>query len=69
MSVICNKELLSCNGPSQLPIILPLGQATNMCSYIRHFNVLILILEDKKRAESMLKDNATTISEADNMLF
>lgn len=40
-----------------------------MCSYIRHFNVLMLILEDKKRAESMLKDNATTISEADNMLF
>ena len=41
----------------------------NMCSYIRHFNVLMLILKDKKRAESMLKDNATAISEADNMLF
>ena len=50
-------------------IILFLGQAMNSCSYIRHFNVLMSFVGDKKRVESMLKDNTTAISDAGNMLF
>ena len=49
--------------------ILHLGQAMNSCSYIRHFNVLMPFIGDTKRVESMLKGNATTFLEAENMLF
>ena len=41
----------------------------NSCSYIRRFNVLMSFVGDKKRVESMLKDNATAFSDAGNMLF
>ena len=41
----------------------------NLCSYIRHFNVLMSFVESKKGVESMLKDNATAFSEPENMLF
>ena len=50
-------------------VILLLGQAMNSCSYIRHFNVLMSSVGDKKRVESLLKDNATAFSDAKNMLF
>ena len=50
-------------------VILLLEQAMNSCSYIRRFNVLISFIGDKKRVESMLKDNATTFLDAENMLF
>ena len=50
-------------------VILLLGQAMNSCSYIRRFNVLMPFVGNKKRAQSMLKDNATTLSDAGNMLF
>ena len=50
-------------------VILLLGQAMNSCFYIRCFNVLMSFIADKKRAESILKDNATALSEAQNMLF
>ena len=50
-------------------VILFLGQAMNSCSYIRRFNVLMSFVGDKKRVESMLKDNATAFSDAGNMLF
>ena len=40
-------------------VILFLGQAMNSCSYIRRFNVLMSFVGDKKRVESMCKDNAT----------
>ena len=50
-------------------VVLLLGQAMNSCSYIRHFNVLMSFVVDKKRVESMLKDNATAFSDAGNMLF
>ena len=45
-------------------VILLLGQAMNSCSYIRPFNVLLSFVGDKKRAESMLRDNATPFLEA-----
>ena len=41
----------------------------NSCSYIRRFHVLMSFVGDKKRVESMLKDNATAFSDAGNMLF
>ena len=41
----------------------------NLCSYIRRFNVLMFFVGDKKRVESMLKDNAKAFSDAGNMLF
>ena len=41
----------------------------NLCSYIRRFNVLMFFAGDKKRVESMLKDNATRFSDAGNMLL
>ena len=50
-------------------VVLLLGQAMNSCSYIRRFNVLMSFVGDKKRVESMLKDNATAFSDACNMLF
>ena len=50
-------------------VVLLLGQAMNSCSYIRRFNVLMSFVGDKKRVESMLKDNATAFSDAGNMLF
>ena len=50
-------------------VILLLGQAMNSCSYIRHFNFLMSFVGDKKRIDSMLKDNTTAFSEAENMLF
>ena len=50
-------------------VILLLKQVVNSCSYIRRFNVLMSFVGDKKRVESMLKDNATTFLEAENMLF
>ena len=50
-------------------VILLLKQAVNSCSYIRRFNVLMSFVGDNKRVESMLKDNATTFLEAENMLF
>ena len=31
----------------------------NLCSYIKRFNILMSFVADKKRAESILKDNAT----------
>lgn len=49
--------------------ILFFGQAINFCSYIRHFNVLTFFLGKRKKAESLLKDNALPFTEADNMLF
>ena len=49
--------------------ILLLGQAMNLSSYIRSFNVLMSFVGDKKKVQSMLKDNATAFSEAKNMLF
>ena len=49
-------------------VILLLGQGMNTCFYIRHFNVLISFVGDKKSTESMLKDNATAFSDAENML-
>ena len=49
-------------------VILLLGKAMNLCSYIRRFNVLMSFVR-YKRVESMLKHNATTFSEAENMLF
>ena len=45
-------------------VILLLGQAMNSCSYIRRFNVLMSFIGDKKRVESMLKDNATAFLDA-----
>ena len=36
----------------------------NSCSYIRCFTVLISFVGDKKRVESMLKDNVTAFSQA-----
>ena len=48
-------------------ILLP-GQAMNSCSYIWRFNVLMSFVGDKKRVESMLKDSATTFSDAENKL-
>ena len=50
-------------------VILFLGQAMNSCFYIRHFNALMPFVRDKKRVDSMLKDNATAFSDAGNMLF
>ena len=50
-------------------VVLLLGQAINSCSYIRRFNVLMSFVGDKKRVESMLKDNATAFWDAGNMLF
>ena len=50
-------------------VILFLGQAMNSCFYIRHFNALMSFVRDKKRVDSMLKDNATAFSDAGNMLF
>ena len=50
-------------------VILLLRQAMNSCSYIRHFNVLMSFVGDKKRIDSMLKDSTTAFSEAENMLF
>ena len=41
----------------------------NSCSYIRRFNVLMSFVGYKKRVESVLKDNATGISDAENMIF
>ena len=38
-------------------------------SYIRRFNVLMSFIGDKKRVESVLKDNATAFLDAVNMLF
>ena len=48
-------------------VILLLEQAMNSRSYIRRFNVLMSFVGDKKRTESMLKDNTTAFSEAGNM--
>ena len=39
------------------------------CLCIRHFNVLMSLVGDKKRAESVLKHNATEYTGADDMLF
>ena len=50
-------------------VILPLGQAMNLCSYITHFNFLMFFVGDEEREDSVLKDNATAVSEAENMLF
>ena len=50
-------------------VILLLGQAMYSCSYIRHFNVLMSFVGDKKRIDSTLKDGTTAFSEAENMLF
>ena len=50
-------------------VILLLGQAMNLCSYIRRFNVLMFFVGDKKRVEFMLKENATAFLVAENMLF
>ena len=50
-------------------VILLLGQVMNSCSYIRRFNVLMSLVGDTKRIESMLKDSATAFSDAGNMLF
>ena len=41
----------------------------NSCSYIRRFNVLMSFVGNKKRVESMFKDNATAFSDAGNILF
>ena len=41
----------------------------NSCSYIRRFNALMSFVEYKKRVESMLKENVTGISDAENMLL
>ena len=41
----------------------------NSRSYIRRFNILTSFVGDKKRVESMLKDNFTALSDAENMLF
>ena len=48
---------------------LLLCQAMNSCSDIWRFNVLMSFVGDKKRVESMLKDNATAFLDAGNMLF
>ena len=45
-------------------VISLLGQAMNSCSYNRCFNVLMSFIGDKKRVESILKDNATAFSDA-----
>ena len=50
----------------QVILLLSLGQAINLCLYIRCFNLLISFVGDKKRADSILKNNAT---ESENMLF
>ena len=50
-------------------VILLLGQAMNSCSYIKRFNVLMSFVGNKKRVESMFKDNATAFSDAGNILF
>ena len=50
-------------------VILLLGQAMNSCSCIRRFNVLMSFVGNKKRVESMFKDNATAFSDAGNILF
>ena len=50
-------------------VILLLGQAMNSCFYIKCFNVLMSFIADKKKVESILKDNATAFSDAENMLF
>ena len=44
-------------------------EAMNTCSFIRRFNFLMSFVGDKKRVKSMLKDNATVFSNAENMLF
>ena len=50
-------------------VVLLLGQAMKSCLCIRHFNVLMSFVGDKKRAESVLKHNATEYTGADDMLF
>ena len=50
-------------------VILLFGQAMNSRSYIRRFNILRSFVGDKKRVESMLKDNSKALSDAENMLF
>ena len=50
-------------------VILLFGQAMNSRSYIRRFNIPTSFVGDKKRVESMLKDNSTALSDAENMLF
>ena len=50
-------------------VILLLGQAMYLCSYIRGFNVLMFFVGDKKRVKFMLKESATAFSDAENMLF
>ena len=50
-------------------VIFFLGQDINLCLHIRHFNVLMSFFEDKKRAESVIKDNAAVFSEAENTLL
>ena len=50
-------------------VILLLGQAMDSCSYIKRFNVLMSFVGDKKRVESMFKDNATAFSNAESMLL
>ena len=50
-------------------VILLLGQAMDSCSYIKRFNVLMAFVGDKKRVESMFKDNATAFSNAESMLL
>ena len=50
-------------------VSLLLRQAMNSCSNIRRFNAIMCFVGDKKRVKSVLKDNATAFSEAENMLF
>ena len=50
-------------------VILLLVQTMDSCFYVRRFNVLMAFAGDKKRVESMLKDNTAASPEAKNMLF
>ena len=50
-------------------VILLLDQAVNRCAYIRRFNVLMLFMNDKKKAEMMLKENAGGFRDNEKMLF
>ena len=46
-------------------VILLSGQPMNTCSYITRFNILMsfVIVNDKKKVESMIKENAEAFNE------
>ena len=52
-------------------VLILLGQSVNSCTYTRRFNILMAFINDKKRVEVMMKENADAfIDESNaNMLF